>query len=75
MPKYDLIEAEIKWCAEHRHPLEKVYQDGFIAGLQHALWLMKSRPIDREAEPECECNGKYYHAGCPLIWHNPMMKG
>ena len=44
MPKYDLIAEEIKWCEEHRNPAEQVYQDGFIAGLRHALFLMKSRP-------------------------------
>lgn len=44
MPKYDLIEEEIKWCESHRNPAEQVYQDGFIAGLRHALFIMKSRP-------------------------------
>jgi hypothetical protein len=44
MPKYDLIAEEIKWCEAHRNPEQMVYQDGFIAGLYHALWLMKSRP-------------------------------
>ena len=50
MPKYDLIEAEIKWCEAHRNPEQKVFQDGFISGLQHALFLMKSRPTRREAD-------------------------
>lgn len=44
MPKYDLIANEIEWCETHRNPEQEVYQDGFIAGLQHALFLMKSSP-------------------------------
>ena len=47
MPKYNLLEEEIKWCKAHRNPKEKKYQDGFISGLEHALWLMKSRPTPR----------------------------
>lgn len=55
MPKYDLISEEIKWCEEHRNPAEEVYQDGFIAGLRHALFLMKSRPTQDAADrlPRC----------------------
>jgi hypothetical protein len=45
MPKYDLITNEIKWCEENRNPEQKDYQDGFIAGLRHALFLMKSRSM------------------------------
>lgn len=44
MPKYDLISEEIKWCEAHRNPEQQVFQDGFISGLQHALFLMRSRP-------------------------------
>lgn len=57
MPKHDLIAEDIKWCEAHRNPAEEIYQDGFIAGLRHALFLMKSTPllrIDHEAEGEQE---------------------
>jgi hypothetical protein len=50
MPKYDLIAKEINWCESNRNPAQKVYQDGFIAGLYHALFLMKSRPTPRSLE-------------------------
>lgn len=48
--KYDLIAEEIKWCEAHRNPEQMVYQDGFIAGLQHALFLMRSRPTKDVAD-------------------------
>ena len=61
MPKYNLLEEEIKWCKAHRNPKEKKYQDGFISGLEHALWLMKSRPTPRAADlcPRSEFGGNH----------------
>jgi hypothetical protein len=50
MPKYDLIEKEIEWCEANRTNA-KEYQDGFIAGLRHALFLMKSRTSYTHTEP------------------------
>jgi len=72
MPKYNLIEEEIKWCKAHRNPKEKKYQDGFISGLEHALWLMKSRPTPRAADAVskyCNCTwpepqGGYFCVAC-----------
>lgn len=42
-----LIEKEIKWCEANRTPGEEIYQDGFIAGLKQALFLVKSKPVVR----------------------------
>lgn len=63
MPKYDLIEEDIKWCEEHRNPAEQVYQDGFIAGLRHALFLMKSRPT--QDAPDRLWRPQVYDTGHP----------
>jgi len=55
MPKYDLIEAEIQWCETHRNPddpEQTIYQDGFVAGLYQALWLMKSRQTNENYIPK-----------------------
>ena len=60
MPKFDLIEEDIKWCEANRNPEQQVYQDGFIAGLYHALFLMKSRPTPRALDADywiCESCG------------------
>jgi hypothetical protein len=59
MPKYDLIEEEIKWFNDNRtttgnndaDKLIKSFQDGFVAGLQHALWLMTTKSKYFESEP------------------------
>lgn len=65
MPKYDLIEQDIAWCEANRNPDEKVYQDGFIAGLRHALFLMKrhpsvySSPVERDWSGEKDKEWKY----------------
>lgn len=65
MPKYNLIEEEIKWCEAHRNPKEKKYQDGFISGLGHALWLMKSRRTKLAPDANPPVCSKY----CPF-WHD-----
>jgi hypothetical protein len=75
MPKYDLIAEEIMWCKAHRNPEHTVYQDGFIAGLQHALSLMTSRPTKDAADlavrpAGCRCASYVlyheHHELCPL---------
>ena len=60
MPKSDLIAEEIKWCEEHRNPQAEVYQDGFISGLKHALFLMNSSPTMRAADV-CLCSADHRH--------------
>jgi len=65
MPKSDLIEAEIKWCEEHRNPDEEKYQDGFIAGLRHASMLMKSRTLYQPKA--CTCLQPSPSRSVPLV--------
>lgn len=65
MPKYDLIEEDIKWCKAHRNPEQETYQDGFIAGLEHALFLMKSRSERGFSTcPECGALGYSHKPSC-----------
>ena len=42
--KIDIIKQEIVWCESHRDMCQegKVYEDGFVRGLIHAIYLIQS---------------------------------
>lgn len=38
----EIIEQEIKWCEEHRGMNSEEFENGFIAGLKQALFLINA---------------------------------
>lgn len=41
VPVSDLIKQEVIWCREHRGMKPKEFEDGFLSGLNQALYLIK----------------------------------
>lgn len=70
MPKHDLIEQDIAWCEANRNPDEKVFQDGFVAGLRHALFLMKRHPSFYSSPIEMDWSGEQEDKAWVYLQHD-----
>lgn len=46
----EVIEQEIKWCEENRGMNSKEFEDGFIAGLKQALFLINAAEHSVQAD-------------------------
>jgi hypothetical protein len=68
--KISLIREEIKWCESHRGMKPVEFEDGFIAGLKQAIYLLQHSPTLR-APDQTEQDGET----CNCIWLIPDNEG
>jgi len=63
--QYQIIEAEIKWCEEHKDAMPKEYSRGFIAGLKQAVYLLNASQKKKSVARYMVCK-KHNEQDCEL---------